>query len=212
MDFHDTRFPTQISLGARGGPERVTEIVTLASGHEHRNTRWAQSRRRYNAGYGLRSLDDIHDIIAFFEERRGKLHGFRWKDGTDYKSCKPSEQPAPADQIIATGDGVIDSFKLIKTYSTGIEPYARTIFKPVEATLRIAIDAIEVFNGPDWSFNAQTAEITFTPLSIPANGATITAGFEFDVPVRFDTDYLNINLATFKAGTIPDIPIVELKL
>src|SRR6056297_2768908 len=105
MNFHEIRFPASLSFGSVGGPERRTEVVTLANGFEERNTPWAHSRRRYDAGLGMRSLDDIETLIAFFEARRGQLHGFRWKDWSDYKSCAPSAEPAFTDQVIGTGDG-----------------------------------------------------------------------------------------------------------
>ena len=105
IPFHEVRFPTAIAFGATGGPERRTEIVALGSGHEERNGRWADSRRRYNAGYGVRSLDDLHAAVAFFEERRGRLYGFRWHDRIDGKSCAPSATPLPTDQAIGEGDG-----------------------------------------------------------------------------------------------------------
>jgi uncharacterized protein (TIGR02217 family) len=103
--FHEVRFPTAISLGAQGGPERRTDIVTVGSGHEQRNARWAHSRRSWNAGYGVRSLDDLDLVVAFFEERRGRLYGFRWKDAADWKSCAPAATPSAADQTIGTGTG-----------------------------------------------------------------------------------------------------------
>lgn len=105
MSFHEVRFPTGISRGAQGGPERRTDVVLLGSGFEERNSRWADSRRSFNAGYGLRSLDDLHAVIAFFEERRGRLYGFRWRDHSDWKSCVPSGQPSAMDQVVGIGDG-----------------------------------------------------------------------------------------------------------
>ena len=78
--FHEVRFPVDISLGSSGGPERSTEIVTLGSGHEQRNQRWSLSRRKFDAGYGVKGLDALHDVIAFFEARRGPLFGFRFRD------------------------------------------------------------------------------------------------------------------------------------
>ena len=101
MNFHDVRFPAALSVGSSGGPERRTEIVTLSNGFEERNTPWAHSRRRYDAGLGVRSLDDLAEVVAFFEARHGQLHGFRWKDWADHKSCAPSAAPAalrPADR------------------------------------------------------------------------------------------------------------------
>src|SRR5262245_64460923 len=112
IPFHEIRFPTAIAFGARGGPERRTEIVTLGSGHEERNARWADSRRRYNAGYGVRSLDDLHAVVAFFEERRGRLYGFRWRDRIDFKSSAPGAAVTPLDQALGVGNGVTAAFQL----------------------------------------------------------------------------------------------------
>lgn len=201
--FHDIRFPTDIALDASGGPERRTRIVTLASGHEERNTPWALSRRRYDAGYGVRSLDDIHAVIAFFEARRGRLHGFRWKDWADYRSGSPSAPPTPLDQRLATGDGTRATFPLVKTYASGPAAETRPVTHPVDGTVVAALDGIPT------PVTVDGGTVTFaTP---PPIGAEITAGFEFDVPVRFDTDRLDINLAGFRAGEIPSIPLVEIK-
>ena len=202
--FHDIRFPTNISLNASGGPERRTRIVTLTSGHEERNTPWAHSRRRYDAGYGVRSLDDLHEIIAFFEARRGRLHGFRWKDSTDYRSGPPSAQITALDQTIGVGDGTTTTFSLTKTYSSGSEAYTRPITHPVSQTVQAAI------NGTVSAFSLNGAAITFP--APPATGTRISAGFLFDTPVRFDTDTLDINHAGFNAGEIPSIPVVEIRV
>ena len=140
MSFHETRFPTEISRGAQGGPERRTDVVVLGSGFEERNSRWANSRRSYNAGYGVKSLDDLNAVIAFFEERRGRLHGFRWRDHADLKSCAPSADPSPLDQAIGTGDGTATDFQLAKTYGSAYAPWAREIKKPVAGTVRVAPD------------------------------------------------------------------------
>ncbi|HHK75246.1 MAG TPA: TIGR02217 family protein [Rhizobiales bacterium] len=212
MAFHEIRFPTAISLGATGGPERRTEIVALASGYEQRNARWADSRRRYNAGYGVKSLDQIHEIIAFFEERMGRLHGFRWKDGGDHKSCPPGQSPASDDQGLGTGDASTASFQLIKTYGAGLTSWTRNITKPVSGTVKLAVSGVAQNPGTDFTIDETTGVITFLPGHIPASGATVSAGFEFDVPVRFDTDFLEINLEAFGAGAIPDIPVVEIRL
>ena len=208
MAFDDIRFPTTISLGATGGPERRTDIVVTGSGSEERNSRWADSRRRYNAGFGVKSLDDIHEVVRFFEERRGRLHGFRWKDHTDFKSCAPKGQVTALDQAIGTGNGVTAGFALVKRYGTGLRDYVRTITKPVFGTVVIAVAGTVSAN---FTVNALTGVVTFNAGSIPAIGAAITAGFQFDVPARFDTDQLRINLTQFSAGDIPDIPVVEIR-
>jgi len=211
MAFHDVRFPTRVSLGARGGPERRTEIVVLGSGHEERNSRWADSKRRYNAGYGVKTLDDLHAVIAFFEERRGRLHGFRWKDWTDHRSCAPSQAPSALDQALGLGDGETSIFQLSKTYGTTYAPWTRSIQLPVEGSVLVAVDGVPE-DPENYLVSLITGVVTFLPEHIPAVDAAVTAGFEFDVPARFDTDQLEIDLSEIEAGSIPQIPIVEVRL
>ncbi|MEX0969564.1 MAG: DUF2460 domain-containing protein [Paracoccaceae bacterium] len=210
MNFHDIRFPASLSFGALGGPERRTEIVALANGFEERNSPWAQSRRRYDAGLGMRSLDDLAEAVAFFEARQGQLYGFRWKDWTDYKSCAPSEQPGPQDQLIATGDEVQTVFELVKRYTSGGHSHKRRITKPILPSVSIALDGDELIEGEGFSVDYTTGLVHFT--DAPPLGAPITAGFEFDVPVRFDTDRIAVSYAGFEAGEIPAIPVVEVRV
>ena len=207
MAFHEIRFPDNISRGARGGPERRTQIVELASGDEERNASWANSRRRYDAAYGIRRADDLAAVVAFFEARNGQLYGFRWKDWGDYKSCLPSGTPAPTDQEIGTGDGANTVFQLVKVYASGAQTWARSITKPVASTLVIALDGLEQVSG--WSADTTTGLITFT--NAPASGVTITAGFGFDVPVRFDTDQLDVTHDIERLGSITSIPMIEVR-
>ncbi|MEM7425184.1 MAG: DUF2460 domain-containing protein [Pseudomonadota bacterium] len=211
MSIHDVRFPASISRGASGGPERQTEIVVLGSGHEERNTRWAHSRRRYNAGLGVRTLNQIHEVISFFEARRGRLYGFRWKDHADFKSAGPQDPVTPSDQLIGTGDGTETTFQLKKVYASGGELYERVITWPVQGTLQVAVDGSPMSEGTDYTADYSSGQVIFLPGSVPATGLAVTAGFEFDVPVRFDSDVLEINLAAFEAGEIPDVPIVEVR-
>ena len=209
MAFDDIRFPIAISRGATGGPERRTEIVVTGSGAEERNSRWADSRRRYNAGFGVKSLNDIHDVVRFFEERRGRLHGFRWKDHTDFKSCPPQNAVVATDQLIGTGDGTTASFQLVKHYGSGLRDYVRDIVKPVAGSVVVAVNGVA---SSGFTLNAATGIVTFGSGFIPPTGSTITAGFEFDVAARFETDQLKINLVNFAGGDIPDIPVVEIRL
>ena len=206
--FHEVRFPTAISFGASGGPERRTDIVSLSSGAEERNSRWANSRRKYNAGYGVRSLDDLHAAITFFEERRGRLYGFRWLDRADFQSCAPGATPQPTDQAIGTGNGTATEFQLIKTYGGDYAPWSRTIAKPVAGSVSIAVNGTTAVSG--WSVDTTTGTVTFD--AAPAADAVITAGFQFDVPVRFDSETLEVNLTSFAAGSVPNIPLVEIRL
>jgi len=210
LNFHDIRFPAALSFGSVGGPERRTEIVTLANGFEERNTPWADSRRRYDAGVGMRSLDDIETLIGFFEARQGQLFGFRWKDWTDYKSCAPSQAISHGDQVIGVGDGTTKVFQLSKSYRSGLESYARPISKPVSGSVRIAVAVDVLTDTVHFTASSETGIVSF--VDAPAEGAEVTAGFEFDVPVRFDSDRLEMSLASFSAGEIPNVPVVEVRV
>jgi uncharacterized protein (TIGR02217 family) len=207
-NFHEILFPLDIALGSAGGPERRTEIVALASGREERNARWAHSRRRYDAGYGIKTYDALSQVIAFFEERRGMLHGFRWRDRLDHASAAPGLAVTALDQILGAGDGETTTFQLAKTYGGAFAPYARPIAKPVSGSVRVAVDGVELDDG--FSVDVTTGVVTFA--EPPGVGDAVTAGFLFDVPVRFDTDYLEVDLSAFAAGAIPKIPLVEIKL
>ncbi|AOZ69269.1 glycoside hydrolase family 24 [Rhodobacter xanthinilyticus] len=210
MAFHEVRFPANLSFGSVGGPERRTDIVTLASGFEERNTPWAHSRRHYDAGVGLRSLDDVERLIAFFEARGGQLHGFRWKDWADYKSCPSSKSPDYEDQVIGTGDGVTTQFQLAKTYVSGAQSYTRPIVKPVSGTVLVGLQGDHQAESVHFSVNFETGVISF--VDAPPMGARVTAGFEFDVPVRFDTDRIQVSVQSFQAGDLPQVPVVEVRV
>jgi uncharacterized protein (TIGR02217 family) len=207
MTFHEVLFPTAIALGASGGPERKTEIVVLGSGFEERNAIWVNSRRKWNIGMGVKTLDDLHAVIAFFEARNGRLYGFRFRDRGDCKSCAPSQSPAPTDQLLNHGDGVTTDFTLQKRYSSGGVSCTRAIKKPVAGQVRVALDGVETTS---FTLDPATGKISFG--AAPGVGVAITAGFLFDVPVRFDTDRLEINLSQFNAGEVPNIPIVEIRV
>jgi len=207
--FHDVRFPTDISIGSSGGPQRSTEIITLGSGREQRNQRWSQSRRRYDAGYGVKGLDLLQEVVAFYEARRGPLFGFRFRDPLDWKSCALSQTPGLNDVMIAKGDGVSTSFQLLKNYGEADAAYARTITKPVKDSVIIAVSGQLAVETVDYQVDYVTGLITFTS-PVDADAA-ISAGFEFDVPVRFESDDFTVNLAAFTAGEVPSIPLIEVR-
>jgi uncharacterized protein (TIGR02217 family) len=210
--FHEVLFPLDIALKSAGGPERRTEVVTFGSGREQRNARWTHSRRRYDAGYGVKTLIELQRVVAFYEERRGELYGFRWRDRLDHSSALPGEVETPIDQMIGIGDGVQAVFQLMKTYGALYAPYARPITKPVLDTVRISVGGDEVLAGIAFTCDITTGLISFKPGHVPASGAAVRAGFRFDVPVRFDTDYLEADLSAFSAGAIPKIPLVEIRI
>ncbi|MEL6956345.1 MAG: DUF2460 domain-containing protein [Pseudomonadota bacterium] len=201
-EFHEVRFPLAVAFGAVGGPERRTEIVTLASGAEHRNAVWAGSRRRFDVGGAIQTLDELHDVLAFFEARRGPLHGFRFRDFTDDRSCSPDQSMSALDQVLGVGDGVRTSFQLIKRYGDVV----RLILKPVFGTVTVALDGTTLAMG--WSVDVATGLLEFdTP---PAPDVEITAGFEFDCPVRFASDRIEASVEGVSSGRIAKVELIEL--
>jgi uncharacterized protein (TIGR02217 family) len=203
MSFHEVRLPARLAFGSTGGVERRTEVVTLASGFERRSTPWANGRRRFLIGAGVRSLDDAAALVGFFEARRGRLYGFRFKDFADFKSCAPSATTSALDQVIGEGDGVTTTFQLTKTYGD----VSRDVKKPVAGTVKAAVAGVAT---AAFTVDTATGVITFT--SPPADGAAVTAGFEFDTPVRFDTDRIDVTLEGFDAGRVVAVPLIEVRL
>lgn len=209
-DFHEIQLSTKISYGATGGPRRKTEIIELYSGFEERNSPWSQSRRSYNIGYGIRDTDDVYDIMEFFEAREASLYGFRYKDWSDYKSTKPLLENivAATDQVIGVGTGAEILLQLIKTNPDTHNTIVREITKPIASSVIIAVDGITI-DPVNYYVSEVSGRVTFGYLI--SAGQIITAGFEFDVPVRFAQEELRINLANYEKGEIPDIALVEVR-
>lgn len=201
--FDDVRFPLAVGPGASAGAEWRNDVLTLASGAEVRNARWAASRRRWDIASAVSSLADLAQLAAFFEERKGRLRGFRFRDPADHSSAPAGQGASAMDQAIATGDGAVTVFQLSRAYGTVIKP----VTKPVSGSVRLAVDGVEVFEG--WAVDALSGEVTFE--APPETGAGITAGFEFDWPVRFDTDRLDITYEHIGAGRAVSVPIVEVR-
>ncbi len=206
-DFHEVRFPTSISKGSSGGPRRRTDVVTLRSGYEERNAVWADSRREYDAGLGIRNINDMHDVLAFFEARLGRLYGFRWKDWADYKSCAPNTATTALDQEIGTPTVVGQVQQMVKTYSSGPATYTRTITKPIASSVKAW------YAGEDVSGDVLVDETSgqFRLLRPIVLGETVHLGFEFDVPVRFANDHIDVNVEQFNAGSLPQLNVIEIK-
>lgn len=210
MNFHDVRFPPSLSFGSVGGPFRRTDVVTLANGFEERNTPWAHSRRVYDAGLGMRSIDDVQALTAFFEARLGQMYGFRWKDWADFKSSRATVGVAFDDQVLGFGDGSRNGFQLIKSYASGGHSYDRPISKPVSGTVRVGVAQDEMQEGVDYEVDLATGMVQFA--DPPDSGLVVSAGFEFDVPVRFDTDRILVSVASFQAGQVPNVPVIEVRV
>ena len=196
--FHETRFPDNIAYGATGGPEFATTVVVTGAGHEQRNVNWAEARGRWDVGTGLKNQAQLDVLIAFFRARKGRAYGFRFKDWTDFKAT---------DELLGTGDDSTNTFQLIKLYPSGSAVESRTIAKPVAGMVQIYFDGVEQLS--DWSVDVTTGIITFT--TPPAQDVDVTADFEFDVPVRFDTDHMVVTIETYKLHRWQQIPIVELR-
>ena len=209
MSFHEVMLPARLAFGSTGGVERRTEIVTLGSGYERRSTPWTQGRRRYLIGANLRSLDDMAALTEFFEARRGRVYGFRFRDFADFKSCAPGAVVSAADQVLGTGDGVRTRFDLIKRYGEGEEALERRVRKPVAGTVRVAVAGVEL-DASGFTVDAATGEVT--QAVAPPVGALVTAGFEFDVPVRFDADRIEVTLESFEAGRMAAVPLIEVRV
>lgn len=202
MSFHEVSLPARLAFGSSGGVERRTEVVTLASGFEQRSTPWTMGRRRWLIGAGLRSLEEMAELTAFFEARRGRLHGFRFRDFTDDRSCPPGREPRAGDQLLGVGDGTRTAFRLRKAYGD----LWRDIAKPVEGSVVVAVDG----EGATFTLDATTGVVTLA--SAPTAGAEVTAGFRFEVPVRFDTDRIETTLESFEAGRMAAAPLIEIRI
>lgn len=207
MTFLSTpRFPDDIGYGSQGGPSYETSIVVVRSGHESRNVNWTYPRHQYDVAYGVRTIDDLEELIEFFHAVGGKAYGFRFKDWSDYKSCNTGVGTNETDQLIGTGDAAETAFQLVKVYTKGSFSRTRIISKPVTGTVSIALN--DVNQGSGWTVDTTTGIVTFS--SPPGESVTVKAGYQFDVPVRFDTDTLQVNIESYNTGTA-QVPIIEIR-
>ena len=208
MAFDEIELPLRVGFGSMGGPSFSTEIVVIDSGYERRNQNWSQARRSFDAHTGLRSAADVGTLLAFFHARAGRARGFRLRDWSDYSSAVDGvSTPAFGDQVIATGDGATVIFQLVKNYGSGGVTHVRTIAKPVAGSLVIGLNGTALTTG--FSVDATTGLVTFA--SAPAEGQVMTAGYLFDVPVRFDIDQLAISAETYALART-EIPLVEVRI
>ena len=203
--FDDVHFPLVLGRNAQVSPGFSTAIVTTGSGREQRNANWATARLRFDAGTGVRSEADVQTLLSFFRARRGAAKAFRFRDPLDHSSNAMTGTPSATDQWLGQGDGVQTRFGLVKHYGTGPDKELRPITRPVVATIILALDGTAV--STDWT--AVGGDIVFsTP---PPLGVAITAGFLFDVPVRFAEDSLDIDSVTFAAGDVPSVLLIEVR-
>lgn len=202
--FHEVLLPLALAIGTSGGPERLTDVVRLASGMESRNARWSSSRRRWEVGGATIRTDLAHELVSFFEARRGRIYGFRFRDPVDWKSCAPGYAISALDQPLGIGDGTTTVFQLVKRYSSGGEWVERRIAKPVGGAVMVALNGVA-----STAFDVDLTSGLVTLESAPGEGVFLTAGYSFDVPVRFDSDRKDIALARHDAVRVMRTPLVE---
>jgi uncharacterized protein (TIGR02217 family) len=199
MSFDEVRLPTKIEFGAIGGPRFRTEVVVMGSGHEQRNAEWSASRSRWDVAPGIQSDADLRAIIDFWYARQGRLRGFRFKDHTDYS--------VTGQILIASVAGGETSVQLVRDYASGGQTYRRTITKPVAGTVQLFLGAQPIAS----SVNTATGVVTFSALPGGSPSPALSANFQFDVPVRFDTDSLAIRQVTHARDAIVSLPIAEIR-
>lgn len=198
--FVEQQFPPEISYGSKGGPSFSTDVFTATSGAEQRNINWELSRCRYDVSHGIKTRAQMDDIIEFFYAMKGKAIGFRFKDWSDYTLT---------DGQIGVGTGVLTTFQIKKLYTVGSETYSRNLKKIVASTLVVKVNGVTKTITTDYTVDLNTGIITF--VVAPTNTHPVTATCEFDVPVRFDTDEMNITQEAFELETWDSIPLVEIK-
>ena len=182
-------------------PKFSTAVVATASGTEQRNADWSDARMRYDAGPGVRSEAELGALIAFFRARRGAAKAFRFADPYDASSNGMTGVPTMLDQQLGVGDGLRTGFGLVKSYDDQV----RHITRPRAASVVVAVNGVAAI---DWALQAGGV-VQFE--TTPATGAVVTAGFLFDVPVRFAGDRIEVSRATFGAGDMPSVPLVEIR-
>jgi uncharacterized protein (TIGR02217 family) len=197
--FVEIRFPSDISYGSSGGPEYYTDVISSFNGYEQRNVNWSVSRSRYNVASGVKTKVQLEQLIAFFRARKGKAIGFRFKDWTDFRAHN---------EKIAIADGIETSFQLCKNYFSGEGEEKRIITKPVADTVKIYLNE----KASDLKFEVNYSKGIVNFFEPPRFGLVISASFEFDVPVRFDTDYLPAHLNNYGSYSLHNIPLIEVKI
>lgn len=221
MAFHETRLPVDVERGALGGPTFKTRVLELESGFEQRNIDWAMPRAEFDLSYGLMSMDDttlethVHAIRDFFYARVGRAHGFRFKDWSDYQ-IGDKNNPTTDNQLIGLGDDATVLFQVFKRYTSGAINFDRTIRKLVAGSVSVLLDGVVQVSGVTVDVNAATVTFDVAPASTggtgPGGEEIVQIACEFDIPVRFENDHLGISVLVFSSGSIPAIPIKELRI
>lgn len=213
--FHDVRLDPGVSYGSRGGPSFKTIVSGLESGYEQRSASWDAPRRKWNIGHKLTDPAFLETLLSFFMARKGKLHGFRFKDWSDWfvgKTWVPGGPLTDSTPMqIGVGNGVQSAFQLTKTYTSGTESVVRKITRPVSGTVKIFVNGSLRTEATHYTVNYSTGVVTFTGGNIPANGHAVAWIGEFDIPARFNTDDMELDLEGLQHGRWPSIVVIELR-
>jgi uncharacterized protein (TIGR02217 family) len=203
----EVEFPRELAYGTSGGPVFSTLVTRLSSGFEGRQQQWSHARLQFDAAPAVLNVDRLATLLKFFYARRGRARGFLFHDYTDHTSAADNQSPPTAlDQVIGTGDGVTQSFQLVKNYGDAGATYTRDISRPVAASVLVSLDNVP--QGSGWALNS-LGQVFFS--TAPASGVIIKAGFEFLVPVRFDTDFLETSIESYEGYNATGVPIIEMR-
>lgn len=190
MAFHDVVFPDDIAVGAVGGPGFNTTIVSTSSGIERRNINWEEAKGRWNVSFGVKTNAQMRTLIGFFRARFGNAFAFRFKDYIDFQGLSQPLRSLGSNQ-----------YQLTKVYGSGPYTYQRDITKPISGTVQVYSDGSPISTTIDH----------LTGIVTTTDTGTLTADFEFDVPVRFDNDRMNITTSVVNIHDWDDIVLVEVK-
>jgi len=217
MAFYEHRLPTDIEKNAVGGPRFKTRVNAVDSGQEQRNIDWVNRRGEWDLAGAFMYLDrpaaetrtDVQIVLDLFHAQQGRAHGFRYKDPADFK-IGDVDNPTTDNQSIGTGDTSETAFQVFKRYTFGAVNYDRDIKKLVTGKAVFLLDNVVKTVTTDYTVDLDTGIVTWN--SPPGAGVDVQCAVEFDVPVRFDIDHLEISAELAALGQVPSIPIVELRI
>lgn len=221
-EFVDVYLPPDIrAYPWTSSPRWSTTITQVASAAEHRNQNWLNPLHSFKASQAVRCHEELEDLLEHWMVMRGPLFTFPMQDPLDFASArlkKANLAPALAgtDQFIAFGDGFTRVFTLQKKYTRGGVDYFRPITLPVVETVELMLNAIPVDDSgsPGGPYTVDvvrdTGELIFS--HAPPVASILTAGFLFDVPVRFlGDDSFDRIVSAFQVDGFADLDFVEVR-
>jgi len=200
IPFVAQRFPECVSYGSSGGPGFKTTVFEVDSGLTSTEIEWDSIRSEFEVSFDHVPPNDIASVESFFYGMRGRGVGFLYKDWSDFTI---------SNQNFLVGDGIEQRFQLFKRYNSGGYIFDRIIRKPVVGTAVIAVNGVVLIDNQDYFINESTGEISFV-VPPPANALGTVIFAEFDVSVRFDSDFLNVSYDDHQQLNISGLPLIEI--